>query len=196
MNRSRLVPLVEAALTIALATVLHFVRLWQMPAGGTISLEMLPIIVLALRRGPRVGILAGALFGFVDYFLEPYVVHWVQYFLDYSVAFGLLGLAGLAHPLVRAAASRTPSARVAILGGAAVLGTVVGGLGRFAAHFVSGIVFFASNAPKGQPVWIYSAVYNASYLVPSLIACAVLAAIVLPVLETALPTQAALPAEA
>ncbi|HEY3318254.1 MAG TPA: energy-coupled thiamine transporter ThiT [Coriobacteriia bacterium] len=190
MNRSRLVPLVEAALTIALAAVLHFAsRLWQMPAGGTISLEMLPVIVLALRRGVVIGVVAGALFGVVDLFLEPYVVHWVQFFLDYPIAFGALGVAGLARPLVRRA-QKPGARRVPWLAAAAVLGSLLGGAARFASHFVSGAVFFASNAPKGQPVLIYSAVYNASYLVPSLIACALLAALVVPVLQIALPTEA------
>ena len=45
---------------------------------------------------------------------------------------------------------------------------VLGAAARFGAHFVSGIVFFGSNAPAGTPVWIFSALYNLSYVVPSL----------------------------
>jgi len=50
-----------------------------------------------------------------------------------------------------------------------VLGIILGGLGRFAMHVISGAVFFATYAPEGTNVWVYSATYNASYMVPELI---------------------------
>ena len=46
------------------------------------------------------------------------------------------------------------------------------------AHFTSGVVFFATYAPEGTPVWIYSALYNAFYLIPEII----LSALILPIL--------------
>ncbi len=189
MSRSRSLALVEAALSVALAAVLHFVRIWQMPAGGTVSLEMLPIIVVAVRRGPLVGIAAGALFGVVDLFLEPYVVYWAQFLLDYPIAFGALGLAGVVRPMLLVSRRRAGAQAVTLAAGAAILGTLIGGSARFLAHFLSGILFFAANAPKGQPVAVYSAVYNASYLLPSLIACAAIAAVLLPVLQRAVPVK-------
>ena len=63
----------------------------------------------------------------------------------------------------------------------AVLGAVVAVLARFACHFVSGVVFFASYAPDGWNSVVYSAAYNAAYLIPSLIV-AVLA--VVPLMRT------------
>jgi thiamine transporter len=65
----------------------------------------------------------------------------------------------------------------------------VGGAGRLACSFVSGIIFFGANAPEGQPVWLYSLVYNLSYIVPSLVVCAGLGALVVPALERAVPTR-------
>ena len=62
---------------------------------------------------------------------------------------------------------------------AIVVGTVIGGLLRYLIHFIGGIVFFASYAPEGQPVWLYSLVYNASYMIPSIILSAIVAAILL-----------------
>jgi thiamine transporter len=59
--------LVEIALTVALAAVLNLVKLWRMPYGGDVSLEMLPIVVLALRRGWR----SGALVGVAGVFASP-----------------------------------------------------------------------------------------------------------------------------
>ena len=64
---------------------------------------------------------------------------------------------------------------------------LVGAAGRFACSFVSGIVFFGSNAPAGQPVAIYSALYNLSYIGPSLILCVIAGLALLPALETASP---------
>ena len=179
--------MVEVALTVALSAALHFVSVWQMPMGGTVSLDMLPIIVLAVRRGPGVGILAGALFGVVDYFIEPFFVTWVQIALDYPVAYGLVGLAGIVAPLWRRAlrAGRPLDGMWPV----AALGCLVGVVARFAAHFVSGVVFFASNAGVGQSVWAYSALYNATYLVPAALLIFIPAALLLPGLERAVPSR-------
>jgi thiamine transporter len=179
----------EIALSIALAAVLHLVfKVWQMPFGGSISLEMLPIIIVALRRGVLAGVLAGVLFGVIDYFMEPFFVHWVQLLLDYPVAFGCVGLAGLMRPLAVSAFRAGKPGRVVWT--AVVPAVVIGGLARFGAHLVSGAIFFGANAPAGQNVWLYSAVYNATYVLPSVVACGVVAAILVPVLERAVPTPA------
>jgi len=60
---------------------------------------------------------------------------------------------------------------------------------RFGAHFVSGIVFFGAYAPAGQPVALYSLIYNATYMGPSAALCLVAALFVLPVLERAVPVR-------
>ncbi len=52
-------------------------------------------------------------------------------------------------------------------------GVFIGSVSRYAAHVVSGAVFFGSYAPKGTPVWIYSSVYNATYMIPSFILSAI-----------------------
>lgn len=142
--------MVEAAVMVALATVLSVIVLYRLPQGGSVTpASMVPLLVLAMRRGVRVGLSAGAVYGFIQFLIEPYVVHWAQVMLDYPVAFGLLGLAGLFR--------RWP-----------YLGVVAGVAGRLVAHVLSGVVFFASFAPAGTNVWVYSLVYNGSYLVPEM----------------------------
>ena len=139
----------EAAVLVALAGALNFVKIYALPQGGSITAgAMVPICWFALRRGPKWGIFAGVVFGFVV-MLNPvdfYVVHPVQLLLDYPIAFGALGLAGAfrKHPLV---------------------GVGVGILGRFVSHFVSGVVFFSMFAPPGMSPFIYSAIYNGSFLI-------------------------------
>ena len=164
--------LTEAALALALAFVLGFVVLFKMPFGGTVSLEMIPLILLALRQGWKVGVVAGAAFGLLYLAIDFYVVHPVQFILDYPLAYGALGLAGLFKPTVRGA----------------VLGTTVAVLARFACHFLSGVIFFASYAPEGWNLYLYSAAYNAAYLVPSLGIAVVVTVVLLKALERAQPS--------
>ena len=187
MRSQRILTLVEIALTVALSAVLGLlaVRLPINFAGGTISFAMLPILVLALRRGVGPGIAAGVAFGLVDYYLEPYFLAYAQVALDYFVAFGAVGLAGIGSGLYRRTALASPLKAAA----QAIPFIILGGAARFAAAWLSGVVFFGQNAPAGQPVWLYSALYNLGYIVPSIALCIVGAILVLPSLELAVPAS-------
>jgi thiamine transporter len=148
----------EAAVLVALAGALNFIKIYALPQGGSITAgAMVPICWFALRRGPKWGIFAGVVFSLVV-MLNPvdfYVVHPVQLLLDYPIAFGALGLAGAfrKHPLV---------------------GVGVGILGRFISHFVSGVVFFSMFAPPGMSPFLYSAIYNGSFLIGEFIVTTVI----------------------
>ncbi|MCR4402546.1 MAG: energy-coupled thiamine transporter ThiT [Firmicutes bacterium] len=137
----------EVGVTVALAAVLSLIRVFRMPQGGSVSLEMVPVFYVALRRGGATGILAGLVLGMVKLALGPYVVHPLQFLMDYPLAFAALGVSGFF--------SRAP-----------LLGVLVGGAARFLMHVLSGVAFFASYAPEGSNVWVYSLTYNASYMVP------------------------------
>ena len=92
----------------------------------------------------------GTVFGLVQMVIEGYIYYPLQIILDYPLAFGVLGIAGLfkKHPIV---------------------GVVVALTGRFLAHFVSGVAFFAEYAPPEMGPVVYSAVYNSSYMVPEIV---------------------------
>jgi thiamine transporter len=194
--------MVEIALTVALSAVLHVVtRAWQMPLGGTFSLEMLPLLVLGLRRGPVAGLVAGLLFGVVDYFMEPFFVHWVQLFLDYPLAFAAVGgIAGLWAPLWRrlVECGRSVTAAAWVIPAAVVTASA----GRYVFHFLSGVIFFATatmGGPlvDGQSAFAnlsalkaaagFSAIYNL-YVPISGAACLVAMLAVFPLLDRAVPT--------
>ena len=165
--------LTEAALAIALSFVLGLITIFRMPFDGSVSLEMAPLILLALRQGWRVGVAAGAIYGLLDLATPPvFIVHPIQVLLDYPLAFAALGLAGLFRPTVPGA----------------IMGTIVAVLARFACHFLSGVIFFATYAPEGWNPAIYSAAYNAAYLIPSLVIALVVALILLRALEGAQPS--------
>lgn len=184
MKASRVRLAAEIGLTIALSAVLGLLVAWQMPQGGSISLVMLPLFVLALLRGPAVGLAAGALYGVVDFMIKSYYFHPVQVVLDYPVAFAACGLAGLFAASWNRLAGEGRYA--AAYTRATVPGIALGACGRYAAHVVSGLVFFASYAEEaGQAPLVYSAVYN-SFVLVSAVLCAIIAAAVLPALHRTL----------
>lgn len=181
MSVSRVRIGVEIGLTVALSAVLSFISIWEMPQGGSVSLGMLPLFVLAILRGPLVGVLAGGLYGIVDFWVDPYPFHPLGVALDYPVAYALCGLAGLfaARWAAEADAGRVGSA----LWSAALPGIAVGALGRYAAHVLSGVIFFSSFArDAGQAPLVYSAAYN-SFVLVSAVGCAIGAFAVLPPLQ-------------
>jgi len=150
----------ELSVAIALAAVLDLISkslpVPRLPYGGSVSLRSLPILVVALRHGPRAGMMAGGGYGVVDFFIHPVFVHPLQVILDYPLALGLLGTGGL---LWERAISRWR------LVGGILLGSSL----RLGAHFLSGVVFFGQFAPQGQPIWLYSLLYNVSYMIPETI---------------------------
>lgn len=154
MSRFSLRTMAEIGVMVAIALVLNFFRLFQMSQGGSVSLEMLPIFIVALRWGTLPGVIAGALFGVAQLFFGASIYYPLQVILDYPLAFALLGVAG-AFP-------RVP-----------LLGIALGTTGRLLAHVVSGVVFFAEYAPAGTNVWLYSLGYNLTYIVPELLLSAI-----------------------
>lgn len=174
-SRTRLLRLVETAAMIGLAVALSEVKLFKMPYGGSVTAgSMIPLLLVALRYGPGWGVLTGALAGLANYLIDPFFVHPAQVLLDYPLAFGALGLAGLASGKSDAAAAWMGSLALA---------------GRMLMHVISGVVFFAEYAPEGQSPLVYSILYNGAYMVPELIISGVLLMFLLPALRRALPTS-------
>jgi len=140
----------ETVTFVALATVLSYIKIFSLPQGGSVTLaSMVPILWLALRRGPKVGIFAATLYGVVQFALGPYIIHPAQVLLDYPIGFGMLGFAGFFR--------KRP-----------FIGIILGIIGRFVIHFFSGIIFFAIYTPQGMNPAVYSALYNGGYLLVEL----------------------------
>ena len=88
--------IVEAGMMLAMATLLGRVKLWRAPMGGSVTAgSMVPLLLIAMLRGPKVGIVVGAVYGLIDYLLGGYTVSFIQWLLDYPLAFAGLGFAGL-----------------------------------------------------------------------------------------------------
>ena len=168
MGRSKLQLIIEIAIFAALAFVFSLIRLYRMPQGGSINLEMLPILVIALRRGPSTGVVTGVLFGILSSFLDSYIVHPIQFLTDYPLAFGAIGLAGIFSNQLHSNISKNKNTIIPIV--SAVLTAFIG---RTAFHTISGIVFFGSGEVGLNAINI-SLGYNLTYMVPTSIICAII----------------------
>ncbi|HHU74445.1 MAG TPA: energy-coupled thiamine transporter ThiT [Clostridiales bacterium] len=139
-----------SAAAITLTVVTSMFPLFELPNGGSITLfGMLFISFIGYLYGAKVGILTGIAYGLLDLILEPYVVHPLQLLLDYPIAYGCLGFAGL-----------FAKSKYSI-----IKGYILGVGGRLLCHVLSGVIFFAEYAGD-QNVLFYSLGYNASYIVP------------------------------
>jgi thiamine transporter len=148
----------KIALMVALAVVLDYFKIHRLAQGGSITFgSMVPILLLALWFGPEIGLLGGMLFGFISLLLGPFIVHPVQVLFDYPLPYLMLGIAGYFRYNK-------------------YLAVVIAVLLRYVCHVISGVVFFAEYAGD-IPVLQYSLVYNGTYLIPELIICVIILAL-------------------
>ncbi|OZU90517.1 energy-coupled thiamine transporter ThiT [Virgibacillus indicus] len=174
MSSKRTLFLIEVAIFAAMALLLDILpflsfKVWAQ--GGSVSFAMIPIFIVAFRWGLKGGLLAGLLWGVLQLLFGPTIFVPLQGFLDYIVAFTVLGLAGIfAGPIQKATKEGKAGTTLSYI----LLGTLLGSTLRFLAHFTGGIVFFGEYAPEGQPVWLYSLIYNGSYMLPGFLISAVI----------------------
>ena len=158
-SRTRI--LCEGALTVALSVVLNFIKADLGPEGGSVNLLFIPLMLFALRRGTLWGCGAGFVFGTLKCLLGGGIAYgWQSLLLDYSVAYALVGLAGLLP--------KKP-----------VLGTVLGAVGCLVSFVCSGALIWGQYMPdsfwgvKMMNVWVYSLLYNGSFVLCNEILAAV-----------------------
>src|SRR5690554_6754795 len=88
--------LVEAGILIALALILDRIKIYEAPQGGSVTAgSMIPIFLYSFRWGLGPGVVAGAIFGLLQLLLGGWIFTPIQAILEYPVAFGMLGLAGI-----------------------------------------------------------------------------------------------------
>lgn len=146
--------LVYGSLCIALSFVLSYIKLFSWPQGGSITpASMLPIMVFASMFGVLPGIVVGVAYGMLQLIQDPYVIHWAQLFLDYPLAFGAIGMAGIFRDNLAFAA-------------------LSGGFSRFIFSFLSGVIFFGSYAPDGVSPIFYSLAVNGLIIGTETLICA------------------------
>lgn len=180
MNQNKTKSLVECAIMIALATVLSMIKLAELPYGGSITIaSMLPIAIIAYRRGLGWGLGSACVYGVVQQLLGlnslSYVTTWQSIvaviLLDYIVAFTVIGFAGIFRNKIENQA----------LG--LTLGCVFVSILRYICHVISGATVWAGLSIPTQAALSYSFVYNATYMLPECIILAVTAVYVASVID-------------
>ncbi len=158
--KNRIIALCEAAMTVALAQVLSYIKLWEMPWGGSVVLSMVPLVLFAVRWGLWRGLSAGFVFGVLQFMIDGgFAISWQSIVGDYLVAFTVIGLAGLCF-----------RRKYGVF-----IGTVIAGGARFLVHYVVGATVWAEYMPEtffGMTMttpWFYSALYNIAYMGPNII---------------------------
>jgi len=176
-----------SGIMIALGTILSFITVYRLPYGGSITLlSMLPVLLVGYIYGTGWGLLTGVVYGVIQALLGAVtssafagldVINVILVcVLDYLVAFGVLGLAGIFKNKVKSAPASFG------------LGVFVATLLRYVTHFISGYIVYGSYAEWffgqeevtfGQTILtaysgkalaaIYSLIYNATYMVPEII---------------------------
>ena len=160
--------LCEGAIMVALAQILAYLKLYELPQGGSITLAMVPIFFFAVRWGWKKGLGCAFVFGLLQLLLDGgFAIGWQSIIGDYLLAFTVLGFAGLA--------ARKKSG--------VFTGTLIAGFARFLVHYVVGATIWAEYMPDeffGMTMtspWFYSLLYNGSYMLPSIILCVVVFAL-------------------
>lgn len=138
-----------SSLLIALSVILGNIKIFEMPQGGSITLmSILPIVLCGYLLGTKRGVLAGICVGLLNLIFGPYIIHPVQLFLDYPIAYGALGLSGL----------------VSNSKNGLTKGYLIGLTGRYICAFLSGWIFFGAYAPESFNAVTWSLWYNFTYL--------------------------------
>lgn len=170
MKNTKTKILVEAAIMIALATVLCYIRIIKLPWGGSVTLlSMLPIIIFSIKHGVKHGMFASFVFSLIQF--------------GQGVMDGLFGW-GLTPAMLAACILLDYIGAYSVIGAAGVFrnkgfagwvgGTIIAVVLRYAFHVLSGIVIWHSVGS----IWegfstdnevIYSLVYNGAYMLPELI---------------------------
>ena len=154
--------LCEGAIFVALAQVISYLKFFELPQGGSVSVGMLPIFLFCARWGFGPGMLASITYSLLQLLLDgAYAWGWQSMIGDYILAFSVLGLAGLFHKQKYGFFT----------------GTVVGCVARFLVAYVVGATIWAEYMPENffgmtmTTPWFYSALYNGSYIVIDMILC-------------------------
>ena len=148
--------LINVALMLALTIMLHQLRIFHMPQGGSVTLgAMVPLLFLTYRYGAGIGCLAGFVYGMINLMQDAFIVHPLQVLFDYPLPYMALAIA-------------------AAVPGRIYLGAALAFAARFLCHYISGVVFFGSYAPPDTSPYLYSLVFNATYLVPEAVICLLL----------------------
>ena len=152
--------LAHAAMALALSFVLSYIRFFRMAGGGAVTPgSMLPVMLFGAAYGLVPGLLVGFAYALLQIVQGAEAAGFMGLLLDYILAFTALGLAGLAKGWPK------------VWG--LYLAMVIALVGRLACSVLSGVIVW------GTPLW-GSITYNVSYMLPEMVICLLLGALIGP----------------
>lgn len=168
MSNKKIKAMTEGAILVAAATALSYVKLLELPQGGSVCIGMLPIFLFCARWGWKESFLTAFAYGMLQLIFDgAYAAGPTSMVMDYVLAFGVLGVACFFRKRK----------------GGVFTGTVVGCICRFLVHFISGVTIYRIYEPTQlfnttfTNPWIYSAAYNGSYMAIDMVLCLVITAL-------------------
>ncbi len=150
-----------AGICVSLSFALSYIKLWDLPQGGSVTLvSLLPIMLFSYIYGAKKGLFVGFVYGLLQSMQDPYIIHPAQFLLDYPIAFAMAGLAGI----LKNTKISLPQVKFA-------LGALIAGTMRYVAHVVSGVFAFGAYAidAGAKNAFVYSLAYNSFVFVDILL---------------------------
>ncbi len=149
-----------AGIAIGLSFALSYAKISPLPYGGSITLaSFVPVLIYAYVYGIVDGLLAGTIFGLLNFVSSPYILTPFTFILDYLLAFASIGIMGVAKKLTKKQTFNV------------VIGTVLVFFTRFLFHLISGIIYFIDDSVwVDLPDWamanafVYSLIYQLVYI--------------------------------
>ncbi len=143
--------IVYGAVAVALSFALSYVKFFALPQGGSVTFaSLLPLMIYCCMFGTRRGTLVCLVYGLLQAIQDPWILHPMQFLLDYPLAFGLIGVSGI-------------FVEKKVFKDKKIIGFIVGGIvavvGRYVCHVLSGVFAFAEFANVNSAL-VYSLTYN------------------------------------
>lgn len=190
--------LTVSAIMVALSTVLSFIKPFELPYGGSVTLfSFVPILFVGYAYGIKWGAGAGLVHGILQMIFGISAAtsgagfKWWQFLLcallDYIIAFSALGTSGIFKKVIK-----NPQVSVAV-------GSLFACVIKYICHFLSGFILFggwaewyfkeSAGASYGSAILseysgkvlsaVYSLIYNATFSVPETVISIVMIVIII-----------------
>lgn len=147
-----------AAMCLALAFVLSYIKIINLPQGGGVTpVSMLPIILFAYIYGPKRGFIVSFVYFILQLLQGIYFLNVVQFFFDYVLAFTIIGIAGFFKKNL-------------------LMGVISAHLLRYMSHVIAAYAFFREYNATGINDTAYCLIYN-SFVLIEMVACIIIVVI-------------------
>lgn len=155
--------------------VLNMIKFIHMPQGGSITLfSMMPVMLIGIIYGKGSGMSAGIILGCLKMLDGVFIIHPMQFILDYILANMFLGLSGIfferkninkeinRYEDISKSKEIIENKDKIISKNKMLFGCLFASFLSLMTNVVSGAVFFGEYTPDGMNVWAYSIIYNFS----------------------------------